>query len=117
MGRSTPLGFTISAGAFLGETETGRLLEASGRNDEKAFNYLKTLGDVYKCDLFAPERDEILLGLFARLTRLSFRICTDFSRWATWRASCFAVLLKPGSCSRIFLAQEGLPLAVRDVRQ
>jgi hypothetical protein len=67
-----PLGFTISAGAFLGEDETERLLEVSGRNAERAFRYLKALGDTYKCDLFAPERDEILLGLYARLTRLFF---------------------------------------------
>jgi hypothetical protein len=104
-----PLGFTISAGAFLDEPETERLLGVSGRNAEKAFNYLKTLGDTYKCDLFAPDRDEILLGLFSRLTRLFFKICTDSSLWALDMAGILLRCLAETAIVFAYLSGEGTP--------
>ena len=104
-----PLGFTISAGAFLDEAETDRLLEVSGRNAEKAFNYLKTLGDTYKCDLFSPERDEILLGLFSRLTRLFFKMCTDPSLWAQDMAGILLRCLAETGIVFAYLSGQGTP--------
>jgi hypothetical protein len=104
-----PLGFTMSAGAFLDEAETERLLEVSGRNAEKAFNYLKPLGDTYKCDLFAPERDEILLGLFTRLTRLFFKMCTDSSLWAQDMAGILLRCLVETGIVFAYLSRKGTP--------
>jgi hypothetical protein len=104
-----PLGFTISAGAFLDEAETERLLEVAGRNAEKAFHYLKTLVDAYKCDLFAPERDEILLGLFSRLTRLFFKVCTDSSLWAQDMAGILLRCLAETGIVFAYLSRNGTP--------
>src|SRR5580704_9594130 len=72
-----PHGYCIEAGDFLDDVSTDRILEVSARNAERAFHYLKRLSETYKCDLFDPDRDEIFIGLFSRLTRLFFKICTD----------------------------------------
>lgn len=51
-------------------------------NANRARNYLEKLRVQAKYDLYLPERDEIVLGLFARLTRFYVLMTEDPNLWA-----------------------------------
>lgn len=64
------------------EEDARHLQEVLQRNVDRARRYLDRLSIQVKCDLYRPERDEILFGLFARLTRLYLLIMEDPNLWA-----------------------------------
>ncbi len=51
--------------------DTEPLIATISGNASMTVDYLNTLSLRVRCDLYTPERDEILLGLFARITRRS----------------------------------------------
>lgn len=104
-----PLAFSLHAGAFLEESAAEALLVVSSRNAEKAFHYLNRFSSEYSCDLYAPEREEILLGLFSRLTRLYFRLCTDSSLWVQDMAGIVLRCLADTAIVFGYLARKGKP--------
>src|SRR6185312_8067183 len=104
-----PLAFSLNAGSFLEENAGETLLDVSARNAEKAFHYLKRFSTEYSFDLYAPERDEILLGLFSRLTRLYFRLCTDSSLWVQDMAGIVLRCLADTAIVFGYLARKGTP--------
>jgi hypothetical protein len=57
----------------------------------------------------APERDEILLGLYARLTRLFFKMCTDSSLWAQDMAGILLRCLAESGIVFAYLSRKGTP--------
>jgi hypothetical protein len=58
------------------------LYELLRRNASIAVEYVDSLWSKVRCDLYSPERDEILLGLFSRMTRLYVVIGADPNLWA-----------------------------------
>ena len=64
------------------EQQMQRLCEVMRRNRELAGKYLEKLRIQAIYDLYEPEHDEILLGLFARLTRFYILMMGDPNLWA-----------------------------------
>ncbi len=78
----SPRQLAIKVGRQLEPEEATRLLEVLERNVSVAIGYLHSLGVRVRCDLYDPYRHEILLGLFARMTRLYALLATDPNLWA-----------------------------------
>ena len=56
------------------ESAAEEIANALANNAEIAAKHLQKISREYRYDIYAPERDEILLGLFSRLTRLYWRL-------------------------------------------
>jgi len=104
-----PLAFSLNAGAYLEESAAEALLGVSSGNAEKASHYLNRFSAEYSFDLYSPERDEILLGLFSRLTRLYFKLCTDSSLWVQNMAGIVLRCLADTAIVFGYLARKGTP--------
>jgi hypothetical protein len=74
----SPHGYVLNPGKTIDEATRKAVLEASTANAGIAFEYLQNLSAAYLCELYEPERDEILLGLFSRLTRLYWSLEAEF---------------------------------------
>lgn len=59
-----------------------QLYEFLTENASIAIEYLNDISIKHKYDFYKPERDEILLGLFSRVTRLYVLFCTTPYLWA-----------------------------------
>jgi hypothetical protein len=92
----------------LDENNTEILYQRLKDNAETAVGYLDDASNKYKFDIYNPERDEIILGLFSRLTRLYVLLCVSPTFWArdiagiilrclTDTAITFAYLTKAGT--------------------
>ena len=78
----SPRRVAIDVGRQLEPDEGTRLLGILDRNVRIAIEYLHSLGVRVWCDLYDPSRHEILLGLFARITRLYALVAADPDLWA-----------------------------------
>ncbi len=77
-----PVNLAIEGSKSLGVEEAHRLQEILQRNATRARHYLEKLRLQTKYDLYSPERGEILLGLFARLTRFYILMIEVPNLWA-----------------------------------
>jgi hypothetical protein len=66
----------------LGAEDSQRVLRVLQKNADRARKYLEKLQLQVKCDIYSPERDEILFGLFGRLTRFYVLMMEDPNLWA-----------------------------------
>ncbi|MCK4819910.1 hypothetical protein KA005_29360, partial [bacterium] len=66
----------------LSEDNIKQLYELLERNSQIAIDYLKEISFQHKYDLYNTEHDEILLGLFSRLTRLYVLIIMNPPLWS-----------------------------------
>jgi hypothetical protein len=91
--------------AFDGEKFTDRLRQ----NATAARQYLGQLRNKLRIDLYDPRRDEVLFGLFARLTRLYVLMADDPFLWAR---DVSGIMLRPLAETAItfsYLAKSGTP--------
>lgn len=77
-----PVNITLEASRPVPEEDAKRLQQVLKANANRARMYLDRLSMQVKLDLYRPERDEILFGLFARLTRLYILMMEDPNLWA-----------------------------------
>ena len=73
---------TFKGAAALNEKSAEQLYESLTANADITIEYLNDVSIKHKYDLYRPERDEILLGLFSRVTRLYVLLCTTPYLWA-----------------------------------
>ena len=85
----------------------GKVEKVLGKNAEDARAYLSKVAREYKYDLYSPERDEILLGLFSRIVRLYDLIATDGNLWARDTAGIFLRCLVDAAITFCYLAEQG----------
>jgi hypothetical protein len=77
-----PTEINISEENRISKEDSTILSENIENNSHTAANYLSKLGMQYKYDLYDPTKDEILLGLFSRLTRLYIVFITGMNLWS-----------------------------------
>jgi hypothetical protein len=77
-----PVIFSLEGSKPMETQDALRLRDVLQRNAERARKYLEKLRVQVKCDLYDPERDEILFGLFGRLTRFYVLMMEDPNLWA-----------------------------------
>ncbi len=77
-----PVVHSMHRGEPVNEEQGKKLGLRLERNASRAASYLDLLSRTVKCDLYSPERDEILLGLCGRLIRLYVLMTSDPNLWA-----------------------------------
>ena len=77
-----PVNLTFEGSNSLAAEDAPRLQEVLQRNADRVRRYLEKLRLQAKYDLYSPERGEIVLGLFARLTRFYVLMTEDPNLWA-----------------------------------
>jgi len=77
-----PHAIEVKKETLLGEDDFKQLDKLINRNSQIAMDYLEEISLKHKYDLYDMERDEILLGLFSRLTRLYVLILSNPSLWS-----------------------------------
>lgn len=77
-----PVVHSMHRGEPVNEEQGRKLALPLERNASRAESYLALLARSVKCDLYSPQRDEILLGLCARLIRLCVLMASDPNLWA-----------------------------------
>ncbi|MCK4817637.1 hypothetical protein KA005_17845 [bacterium] len=77
-----PVNLAVEGYKSLGAEAAHRLQEILQRNANRVRCYLESLRVQAKYDLYSPERGEILLGLFARLTRFYILMTEVPNLWA-----------------------------------
>ena len=77
-----PSTVAFSGGRSLSEDEGSTIQKVLENNTKVARDYLKMLPSKLTMDLYDPVRDEVLCGLFARVTRLYVLMLEDVNLWA-----------------------------------
>jgi hypothetical protein len=111
-----PHGYILNPGRTIDEATGEALLATTTANAETALEYLKGLSAAYLCDLYDPDRDEILLGLFSRLTRLYFKLCTNPALWSRDLARIMLRCMVETGITFGFLAKSGTEQNFKDFR-
>jgi hypothetical protein len=73
---------TISANNTLDDDSFRKIVETCDSNARILSEYLRTVSDNYRFDLYAPEKDEVILGLFSRIIRLASSIYQNPFLWS-----------------------------------
>lgn len=76
-------------------------------NIETVINYLNKLGMQYRYDLYDPQKDEILLGLFSRITRLYIIFLSDLYLWSRDLSGIFLRCIVDTLITFAFLIRKG----------
>ncbi len=79
--------------------------------------YLDSLVSVPPVDLYDPRRDEVLLGLFARLTRLVVTLAQNESLWARDMAGILLRCIADTAITFVYLAKDGTDQEFEDFCQ
>lgn len=114
--RSTAVGLGGSA-PQVPEPEIEALCGALRENASAARAYLERLSTVYKYDLYDPDRDQILLGLFSRATRLFVVAFEDPNLWARDLGGIVLRCLVDTAITFSYLAQKATPDEFRKFRE
>lgn len=72
----------IGSQKILSKKASNKLELLCNSNNAILLNYLDNLMKNYKFDLYSPEKDEVVLGLFSRITRLSSIIHENSTLWS-----------------------------------
>ncbi len=107
----------ISVGSEVEDTAATKIYEALEQNAQAAIQYLQPLSLKVKFDLYDPDRDEVLLGLFARVTRLYVLIVRDPALWARDIAGIMLRCLADTAITFVYLARRGSPEEVAAFRR
>ena len=70
-------------------------------------NFLSEFPSLLKCDLYDPSRDEVMFGLFSRLTRLYYSMLDDPTLWARDLSGIFLRCLADTAITFSYLAVAG----------
>ena len=102
-----PRMFSLHQGEPITEEQGNKLSVLLRTNSDRARNYLDLLSRTVRCDLYAPERDEIMLGLIARVIRLYVLTCSDPNLWARDTAGIMLRCLGDTAITFAYLARCG----------
>lgn len=86
-----------------------KILGTIKRNDILVHEYLVELERCMRIDLYEPTRDEILLGLFSRISRLLLQILNDSNLWSLDAGGIFLRCMVETTITFAYLAQNGTP--------
>jgi len=100
----------------LGEDETKKLYKRIDRNSKIVKDYLTKISLNYKYDLYNTERDEILLGLFSRLTRIYVLILSNPPLWSRDIAGILLRCLTETAITFAYLTKKGSKDELRDFK-
>jgi len=89
------------------QEEGEKITESLSSNASRARGYLDAVARSVRPDLYAPERDEILFGLVARVVRLYVLMCEDPNLWARDMAGIFLRCLTDAAINFAYLARKG----------
>lgn len=93
--------------ASLSDADVDRLYKRLRKNADLVVDYLDEVAIKHRYDLYSPERDEILLGLFSRLTRLYVLISLSPNLWARDIAGIMLRCLTDTAITFAYLAKVG----------
>lgn len=112
-----PHQFDPSAAKAVSQSEGVKLSEILLENATNASEYLEDVGRQYRMDLYDPTRDEILLGLFSRLSRLFALSCFDPNLWARDTAGIMLRCLADTAITFAYLVKHGSEDELRQFRK
>jgi len=101
----------------LGPSKASSLHKLLEKNANVAIEYLNDVSVKRKCDLYSPERDEILMGLFSRLTRLYVLIARSPDLWARDIAGILTRCLVDTAITFVYLAKGGTDKDFEDFKR
>lgn len=104
-----PRHIAITGDGSVGPEEARPLYTLLEANSKRAIEYVRSLATRVRCDLYDPTRDEILLGLLARLTRLYVVMSLDPALWARDTGGIILRCLTDTAISFSYLAKKGSP--------
>ena len=102
-----PKGISSKGAISLNEQSAKSLYQVLRTNAEVAARYLNEVSFKHKYDLYSPERDEILLGLFSRATRLYSLTATCADLWGRDTAGIMLRCLTETAITLGYLAKAG----------
>lgn len=111
-----PHAIELKKEASLGEDDIKQLYDLLERNSQIAIDYLREISMKHKYDLYDTERDEILLGLFSRLTRLYVLILSNPPLWSRDIAGILLRCLADTAITFAYLTKKGSGDEFRDFR-
>lgn len=101
--------FTYSQEELIGKEERNLLDKIPAECDkivEHIDAYIALLTSQYKYNIYDPSKDEIILGLFARLSRLTKLVLSSISLWTVDIARIFLRCITDTSITLVFLINE-----------
>lgn len=104
-----PSQLSIRGAVELKEQDAKPLYDVLSKNAQQAVDYLKGLAVRVRCDLYDPTRDEILLGLFARVTRLYTLVGLDPALWPRDISGILLRCITDTAICFCYLGQRGTP--------
>ena len=93
--------------APLDKMKVDKILNETSKYINSIIAYLDMVSRQYKYDLYNPSKDEVLLGLFSRITRLFLRFISLPELWARDIAGIFLRCLTDTTITFAYLAQYG----------
>ncbi len=112
-----PIDKEIVIGSGVSNDEGEKILKMMAHNSSLAKEYLTLLKNVHKLDLYDPTKDEILFGLFARLTRLLCLLLDDPYLWARDISGIMLRCLTDTSILFVYLIKKGTEQNYKDFIQ
>jgi len=100
----------------LSESQVRLLYKRLEKNSSKAIDYLRNVSNKHRYDLYNTERDEILLGLFSRLTRLYVLISLSPNLWARDIAGIILRCLTDTAITFAYLTKHGTEKEFKDFK-
>jgi hypothetical protein len=98
------------------ENQMPALVEALEHNANACRDYVAGLAMRTRCDLYAPEKGEVLSGLFARTVRLFTLMCEDPGLWARDTGGILLRCLADTAITFSYLAKSGTDRDFADFR-
>ena len=102
-----PRKMAITSSRVATEAEGRAIAEILEANSKKVRNYITTLINRLRVDLYDPTRDEVLFGLFSRVTRLCELMTSEPSLWARDLAGIVLRCLADTGITFCYLASKG----------
>jgi Family of unknown function (DUF5677) len=97
----------VIGGEPVSDSQAGKLAERLRQNAVTVREYLEQLRNKLRIDLYDPSRDEVLFGLFARLTRLYVLLAVDPFLWARDVSGIMLRPLAEAAITFLYLAKSG----------
>jgi len=107
----------IRGGRPATEDDLARIQGVLSSNGEAARGFLESAGTQYKYDLYDPGKDEILMGLLARVVRLYILIAEDSNLWARDTSAIILRCLVDTAITFSYLAEKGSDRDFQDFRE
>ncbi len=109
--------FAVVGSAPADEADAKGISEGLQKNAEILVKYVESLGKELKYDLYAPERGEILAGLFCRVVRLFLLFSTEPVLWARDMAGIVLRCMADAAITFAYLSKKGSDEEVHEFKE